>query len=238
MRRNPTPSPDLGGVRSVTRCQGHGVSSEAPQCGQLLAALSFRPLRKKPLARCPNIPPMFPPHLGHGNRLTNAAHATSITAAAHSVKRLVFWSSCNNGGRAKPRKTIANRTAFDQSIRRFSLFRIVSLIGRLSKLTRCDPTAAGRGVSHGAARFHSRSPYHAAAMDAKAIRRARSHHGAAGDLPAIPARPRAAGVTEMVREGWNAELLERRLIKGKAPPPLGRRRLVKLPARLARELRR
>jgi hypothetical protein len=31
-----------------------------PQCGQLSAALSLRPLQKKPLARCPNIPPILP----------------------------------------------------------------------------------------------------------------------------------------------------------------------------------
>jgi hypothetical protein len=105
---------------------GEGASRDAPQCGQLLAGRSFGPLGAKPLARCPNIPPMFRAHLGHGNRIANAAHATSITAATPSVSRRASWFNGSNGGRAKPRKTTAHRTAFDQNMRRLSRSRIVS----------------------------------------------------------------------------------------------------------------
>jgi hypothetical protein len=113
-------------IVSAVGPQGHGTSRLTPQCGQRSAGLSFRPEGAKPLARLPNIPPMSPPHFGHGNLLANAAQATRHTAPTAIVKRRVSGSSGSSGGSAKPKKAIATRVVFDHNMRRLSRPRIVS----------------------------------------------------------------------------------------------------------------
>ena len=114
------------GALSKSEPQGHRTSRLTPQCGQRSAGFSFRPEGAKPLARFPNIPPMSPPHFGHGNLLANAAQATRHTAPTAIVKRRVSASRGSKGGRAKPKKAIATRVVFDQKMRRLSRPRIVS----------------------------------------------------------------------------------------------------------------